>query len=103
MSTPGLFQSGDEDLRELDFSTVIAANVVKQALRDLEVRQVKDINRKEDLQAIRDDAYDFLTRRLWDPECLWLDLLGHCLVRQQVLQEVAVRCSRSLQMGIKKS
>ena len=66
---------GGDDLQEFDFPVLIAVRVVRQALSDLEVHEVTDIQTQQELQLIRDDAYDFLTRRLWDPECLWLDLL----------------------------
>lgn len=91
MSTPVIGVGGREELREFDFSVVLAVQVVKQALSDLEVRAVADVHTRQELLDARNDAYDFLTRRLWDPECLWSDLLGHCLVRRAVLQEVAVR------------
>ena len=86
---------GGDDLQGFDFPVLIAVRVVRQALSDLEVHEVTDIQTQQELQLILDDAYDFLTRRLWDSECLWLDLLGHCLVKQTVLQEVAVRWERT--------
>ena len=86
---------GGEELREFDFAVVIAVRVVKQALNDLEARVVADVQAQQELQLIRNDAYDFLTRRLWDSECLWLDLLGHCLVKRDILREVAMRWERT--------
>jgi len=90
---PSLAQ--DEEFRDLDFAVIVAAKVVTQALNDLEVRVVQDADTQVELQIIRNDAYDFLTRRLWDPDCLWLSLLEHCLVKETVLQAVASRWAGS--------
>lgn len=57
----------------------LAVAVAEQAVRDL----VGPVDR-----ACRDDAYDFLTNRLWDEDCSWYEVLGQYLSRPAVIRRI---------------
>jgi hypothetical protein len=67
----------------------LAAAVIRQAFHDLQYGSVA--RRTADLTRIRDDARDFLMRRLWESDCLWYELVGHLLVHRRVVLEVTRR------------
>ncbi len=62
---------------------MLAMGVFAQAFRDLTVQ-----SGVHDLSACRRDAYDFLTIRVWEPECLWGEILAPYLIRRKVLEIV---------------
>lgn len=64
----------------------LAAAVVERAVTDL------TLMRGPEAPAIRRDAHDFLVRRLWDPECLWYEILHHALDYDRVVETVNRRC-----------
>ena len=57
----------------------LAGGVVNAALQDI---------RKPDNLLCAVDAADFLLRRLWDEDSLWLDLIGQALVPREVRRRV---------------
>lgn len=64
---------------------LLAAAVVRQAFHDLHYQPA---DRSGEALRIRKDAKDFLVRRLWEPDCLWYELVGHILVHPHVIAEV---------------
>lgn len=82
--------TGDSVLNDADIYVRIAVAVVRRAVQDLETRPTVE---QPDAPNYR-DALDFLTRRLWVPECLWADLLGDGLSRPRLMvmvQEALLR------------
>lgn len=63
----------------------LAAAVVAQAFRDLVV-----VN-EQDAPKIRKGAYIFLTRHLWEPGCIWYEILSPFLVKRLVLEAVELK------------
>lgn len=66
----------------------LAAAVVRQAFHDL---RYSPSERSGEALRIRQDAKDFLMNRLWEPDCIWYELVGHILVHGHVMGEVAKR------------
>ena len=62
---------------------LLAAGVLRRAFQDLVV-----VGKKS--QEHRQDAYEFLTVRLWD-DCLWHSILDSILFRHAVLEMVHER------------
>ena len=65
----------------------LASAVVLRAFEDLATLSLE----------IRRDAFHFLTERLWDPGCLWFQILDPILVREHVVSEVYDRLELAYQ------
>ena len=59
----------------------LAVAVAEQAVRDL----VGPVDK-----TCREDAFDFLTNRLWVEDCSWHDVLGRYLSKPQVVRRVHI-------------
>ena len=67
-------------------SVVLAAAVIRRALQDLTITGIPHHMK------VRQDAHDFLNKRLWAPDCLWQRLLSSVLNRRDILLSVKKRC-----------
>ncbi len=63
----------------------LAAAVIERAFQDLAL----SAGRYNDLY--RTDAYEFLTARLWEEDCLWYEMLSAILIRGPVTAAAKLR------------
>lgn len=76
----------DEDTR---IAMRLAVAVIRRAFQDLTIDAYKN---KVYCQALRQDAYEFLTVRFWESGCHWHDILGDILPKHAVLRAVKRVC-----------
>lgn len=74
------------DIGDVSEHVALAAAVVRRAFVDLRATQERYA------EYYRWDAYDFLTKRLWESTNLWGGLLAHSLVKHMILREVKRIC-----------
>ena len=85
-----------ESLARSDACLLLAVSVVAQAFRDLQHYPTKgQLSGAKDptpllIEAtrLRRDARNFLLYRLWEPGCLWREILDDILIRQRVLKAI---------------
>ena len=75
------FDGDDDGYAEL------AISVIRRAVADLSLDALEP-----KWMGSRWDAYQFLTHRLWEPGCLWADLVSQDLPKDRVLELVDRLC-----------
>lgn len=71
-------------VRRILFNLAVA--VVSRAVHDLTATH------EENTDAIRHEAYMFLTEYLWRPSCVWSQILDGSINKESVLRKVHERC-----------
>ena len=64
----------------------IGVAVVRRALQDLTIRGIRRA------KSVREDALEFLTKRLWEPSNLWQEVLSGIINKRSILLSVKKRC-----------
>ena len=64
---------------------VLAMAVIRRATQDLTVA-AKHLG--PDIQRIRWDAYEFLLETLWEPSCIWGQILGNAISKERIKEVV---------------